>query len=117
MQTLATSSVDLATQAAVKQFAGLVARDYPLQQTILFGSRARGDSHDESDADVALILSGDNKPTTSTQMALSGLAYDVLLDTGVVIQAIPVWDKQWAAPNSHTNPRLLSNIARDGVIF
>jgi predicted nucleotidyltransferase len=118
MKTLATATIDATTQAAVQQFMALVKKhDYPVQQTILFGSRARGDAHEESDADVAVILSGDVKPTTTTHMALSGLAYDVLLDTGIVIQAVPVWDKQWAVPNSHTNPRLLTNIARDGVTF
>jgi antitoxin ChpS len=117
MQALATSSVDLVTQAAVKQFAGLVARDYPLQQTILFGSRARGDAHDESDADVALILSGQIQPFVKTKMALSELAYDVLLDTGVVIQALPIWERQWAAPDSYSNPRLLQNVQRDGIAF
>jgi predicted nucleotidyltransferase len=118
MKTLVTASIDATTKAAVQQFMVLMKKhEYPVQQTILFGSRARGDAHDESDADVALILSGDTKPTRTTQMALSGLAYDVLLDTGVVIQALPIWDKQWVAPNSHTNPRLLSNIERDGIAF
>lgn len=117
MKTLAASVVDTTTQIAVRQFANLVARDYPLQQTILFGSRARGTAHDESDADVALILSEPAQPFIKTKMALSSLAYDVLLDTGVVIQALPVWESQWLAPDSHSSPKLLHNIARDGVVF
>ena len=117
MKPLAATSIDLATQAAVKQFASKVARDYPLTQTILFGSRARGDAHDESDADVALILSGQTQPFIKTKMALSDLAYDVLLDTGIVIQGLPIWESQWAAPEAYTNPHLLHNVKRDGVVF
>jgi predicted nucleotidyltransferase len=117
MKTLAASKVDSTTQTAVKQFAILVARDYPLEQTILFGSRARGDANEESDADVALIFSGQIQPFVKTKMALSKMAYNVLLETGVVIQALPIWEKQWISPDSHFNPQLLQNVQRDGVAF
>jgi predicted nucleotidyltransferase len=117
MQTLQQSNVDLITQTAIKQFVKIVARNYPLEQTILFGSRARGTAHEDSDADVALILSGEIQPFMKTRMALNDLAYDVLLDTGVIIQPLPVWASQWAQPESYTNPQLLRNVARDGIQF
>jgi predicted nucleotidyltransferase len=44
---------------ASRSFAQRVALAYPMPQAILFGSRARGDAHEESDADVAIILKGE----------------------------------------------------------
>ena len=41
------------TLQATREFAARIASVYPSKQTILFGSRARGTAHDESDADVA----------------------------------------------------------------
>ena len=46
------------TLIATRAFAKRVAHAYPTQKAILFGSRARGTEHDESDADVAIILKG-----------------------------------------------------------
>ena len=45
-----------ATLQATRAFAARVAKAYPTQESILFGSRARGTAHEESDADVAVIL-------------------------------------------------------------
>jgi uncharacterized protein len=118
MQALHQSNVDSLTQAAVQQFVALVKKhDYHIEKTILFGSRARGTAHENSDADVALIMSGEVQPFMKTRMALNDLAFDVLLDTGVIIQPLPVWESQWRAPDSFSNPRLLHNVARDGVQF
>ena len=44
------------TLTAIRIFAQRVAQAYPTQKVILFGNRARGTAHDESDADVAIIL-------------------------------------------------------------
>ena len=46
---------------------------------------------------------------------MDDIAYDVLLDTGIRIQPLPIWEDEWAHPSAYTNPELLSNIARDGV--
>jgi len=43
-------------EQAVVRFGRQVAKHYEVTQLILFGSRARGDYHAESDADVAVIL-------------------------------------------------------------
>ena len=48
--------VNANTLTATRAFAKRVAQAYPTQKAILFGSRARGSEHDESDADVAIIL-------------------------------------------------------------
>lgn len=105
-------------QDALRRFASLVAAHHiPVEQTILFGSQARGTAHELSDADVALILPGDKKPSTKIRMDLNDLAYDILLETGVIIQPIPISQTDWLHPESYSNPRLLQNIAREGVLL
>jgi antitoxin ChpS len=86
-------------------------------QLILFGSRARGDYHDESDADVAVILSGQPGDFLETKLSMADLAFDALLETGVLIQALPVWESEWANPKDYSNPELLENIALEGIIL
>jgi predicted nucleotidyltransferase len=100
---------------AARRFAQQVAQAYPMQQAILFGSRARGDAHADSDADVAVILKGQAGHFVHTKMALDDIAFDILLDTGIRVQPLPVWESEWQQPEQYSNPRLLGNIAREGV--
>lgn len=100
---------------AARRFAQQVALAYPMQQAILFGSRARGDAHAESDADVAIILKGQAGHFVHTKMALDDIAYDILLDTGIRVQPLPVWESEWQQPEQYSNPSLLGNIAREGI--
>ena len=104
-----------ATLLATRAFAARVAAEYPTQRAILFGSRARGTAHVESDADVAVILKGHSGHFIKTKMALNDIAYDILLDTGIRIQPLPVWESEWAHPESYSNPRLLRNISVEGI--
>jgi antitoxin ChpS len=88
---------------------------YPAPRAILFGSRALGTAHEESDADVAVLLKGEKGPFIKTKMALDNIACDVLLSTGIRTQPLPIWKDEWARPEHYSNPRLLQNIAREGV--
>jgi predicted nucleotidyltransferase len=107
--------VPASTLQATRAFAARVAHAYPTQQAILFGSRARGTAHAESDADVAVILRGPPGHFVHTKMAMNDIAYDILLDTGIRIQPLPVWEAEWAHPDRYSNPHLLHNIAREGI--
>jgi predicted nucleotidyltransferase len=103
------------TLRATRAFAARVATKYPTQQAILFGSRARGTAHAESDADVAVILKGQPGHFIKTKMAMNDIAYDILLDTGIRIQPLPVWEGEWANPERYSNPHLLHNISAEGI--
>ena len=109
------TQVPASTLQATRAVAVRVAHAYPTQQAILFGSRARGTAHAESDADVAVILSGPAGHFVHTKMAMNDIAYDILLDTGIRIQPLPVWEAEWAHPDRYSNPHLLRNIAREGI--
>jgi len=102
-------------EQAVVRFGRQVAKHYEVTQLILIGSRARGDYHAESDADVAVIIKGSAGDFVETKLELAGMAYDNLLETGVLIQALPVWESEWSRPDHYDSPELLRNIAREGT--
>lgn len=109
------ADVDAETQMAVHAFIEKVAERYDLAGAMLFGSRAKKAHRPNSDADVALLLHGPPGKFTATKLAMADLAYDVLLDTGIRIQPLPIWEEEWANPETYSNPRLLHNIKSEGI--
>ena len=107
--------IDRNTDQALERFMALVARQYRTRGAILYGSRARGDHGPASDADLLVLLEGEHQRFIPTKLALTDLAYDVLLDTGLYISALPVWTDEWDHPEAWFNPDLLRNIAREGI--
>ncbi|MCO5761635.1 MAG: nucleotidyltransferase [Chromatiaceae bacterium] len=43
------------------------------------------------------------------------IAFDVMLETGVLVDALPFWEDEWAHPARFGNPALIQHILRDGV--
>lgn len=109
------SEIDL--RETFLKFGKLVSGQFEVTQLVLFGSRARGDYHAESDTDVAVILRGEPGDFVETKLAMTGMAYDVLLETGVRIQPFPIWETEWKNPASYSNPDILNNIAREGIVI
>lgn len=101
--------------SAARDFAQQVAAAWPVRDAMLFGNHARGNAHAGSDAGVAVLLRGDPGDFVATKLALDDVAYDVLLDSGIRIQPLPIWEPEWAIPERCSNPRLLENIAREGL--
>jgi predicted nucleotidyltransferase len=106
--------VDPETERAVRKFIARIPADLPVERVLLSGSRARGDFGPESDADVAVILRRGADDWKLLWM-LTGLAYDVFVDTGVMIQPVPVSSRNWADPDSFPRPSFLRNVAREGI--
>lgn len=115
MDSLADHPLDPRTLKAVRAFLDRVAAVYPVRGAALFGSRARGNYRPDSDADLAVFLHGPPGRFPSTKLAMADIAYDVLLETGIRIQPLLVWEEEWAHPEAYSNPRLLHNIEREGV--
>jgi len=107
--------IDEETRRAANAFIAKVAGQYDLVGAILFGSRARSNHRPDSDADIALLLGGHRGEFLDTKLALADLAYDVLLDTGVLIQPLPIWEDEWEHPDRYSNPSLLRNIESEGI--
>lgn len=107
--------IDHNTEEAVRRFLSLIADRYDMAGAIVYGSRARGTHRPDSDADVAVLLSGEHQRFLPTKLAMSDVAFDVLLETGINISPLPVWLDEWEHPENYSNPALLQNIAREGV--
>jgi predicted nucleotidyltransferase len=81
-------------------------------QIILFGSRARGDTHPESDWDILILL---NKPKVSLkdEQAFRHKLYDIELETGIVISTFVYSQTEWNGKMSVTP--LYKNVTREGI--
>lgn len=109
------ADIDPDIERAARAFLVLVARQYHVTGAFLFGSRARKTHHPDSDTDVAILLHGHPGKFVATKMAMLDIAYDILLETGIRIQPLPVWEEEWQHPEAYSNPHLLKNIERDGI--
>ncbi len=110
-----TETLDPDTARAASLFVRRIARQYDLAGAILFGSRARQTHRPDSDADVAVLLRGEHQRFLPTKLAMADVAFDVLLETGINISPLPVWLDEWEHPETYSNPRLLKNIANEGI--
>ena len=107
--------IDVHIVKAARAFIAKAESRYNLSGAILFGSRAQRNHRPDSDADIAVLLRGRHGEFIDTKLALADLAYEVLLDTGILVQPLPIWEDEWAQPERHTTPSLLRNISRTGV--
>jgi predicted nucleotidyltransferase len=109
------NDIDKETAGATRAFVEKVASQYDVAGAILFGSRAKKSHRTDSDADVAVLLRGRPGKFVATKLAMADLAYDVLLETGIRIQPLPIWEDEWEHPEAYSNPGLLRNIDHDGI--
>lgn len=105
--------LDTAIEAAVRRFLDLIAQNHDVAQAIVFGSYARGEQTPESDVDVAVLLRGEHQ--RFIERAISDVAYDVMIETDVLISPLPIWVDEWEHPETYSNPDLLHNIDREGI--
>jgi predicted nucleotidyltransferase len=81
-----------------------------IERVVLFGSRARGDAHQDSDYDVAVFLKNltDRWPELDR---LADLGTDILHDTGELVHAMPY------PAGSYNDERmpLMHEIRADGI--
>jgi uncharacterized protein len=111
----AAATLDIATERAARLFLQRVRQHYDLAGALLYGSRARCDASSESDADIAVLLHGASGARADTAVEMAGIAFDVMLETSVLVDAIPFWEEEWTHPERFANPALMANIRRDGV--
>lgn len=107
--------IDRDTQEAARRFLSLISNHYDVEQAIVYGSRARGTHRPDSDADVAVLLRGEHQRFLSVKLDMADTAFDVLLETGILISPLPIWRDEWEHPENYSNPALLRNIYQEGV--
>jgi predicted nucleotidyltransferase len=82
-----------------------------LQQVVLFGSKARGDSDPESDIDLLVVLQGE---LDGLKDRLVDLSYDISLHYGVVLSDLVVGEQRYHWMRRYREP-LLFEVEREGV--
>jgi len=103
------------SKQATSLFIEAVKREFSIRRVLMFGSRARGDEHGESDIDLAVLMEEESGDFFSLKLKMDDIAYDILLETGMRIQALPIWQNEWQHPERYSNPYLIKNIQREGV--
>jgi predicted nucleotidyltransferase len=88
---------------------------YDVAQMIMFGSRVRGDHGPDSDLDLAVVLHGRRGDFIDTRLDMAGIAFDLMMETDLLVQAFPVWDGDLEQPERFSNPGLIRNIIEDGI--
>jgi predicted nucleotidyltransferase len=106
---------DSDTERAVHSFLRRIAGRYAVREAILFGSRARQTHRPDSDADIAVILDGARGNRTAAALDMAGIAFNVMMETGVMVEALPFWADDFDHPGTFNKERLLEHIRRDGV--
>jgi len=102
-----------AEAAAVREFAGRVREllGADLKAMHLFGSRARGDGHEQSDLDIALIVA---RGARARRYDVYDLAFDVGLDHSVDLAPLVLEEEQFN--ELKRRERLIAqNIQREGI--
>lgn len=107
--------LDPATERVARSFLAVVKRQYDVAGAYVFGSQARGDATPESDTDVAILLHGQAGRRMNEAMIMADIAYELMLETGIRVQALPLWESEWENPETFNNPALIENIRREGV--
>ncbi|HUN71400.1 MAG TPA: nucleotidyltransferase domain-containing protein [Steroidobacteraceae bacterium] len=105
--------LDPQTEKAVRAFLARVPPELKVEKAIVFGSRARGDNAPDSDADLALVFERGNE--WRIVELLGGLSFDVLMDTGILVQPVPISTFDWTHPERFPRPGFLRNVAREGI--
>lgn len=113
-------TVDATVRPALDAFRSVLAARYgaKVKAVYLFGSRARGDHHSNSDADVAVFIDSQQRTRADLlreQIDLSGDAYDIWLETGIRIQPWLFASEALAHPERDQNAHLLGAILTEGA--
>ena len=113
-------SVDPATAKAVDIFLARlpITQLPPIKRALLYGSRARGDFHEESDVDLAIVLPGARPATKSLldlHFLLADAEWNALDETELRVSAWPVWEDDLANPERTPNPDFFQNMTQEGI--
>jgi predicted nucleotidyltransferase len=98
-------------QAVLEKLKAALTERFKLVELRLFGSKARGDSHRESDIDVVVVLEDCD---WKTEYAVYDLCYDLSVDFGVVITPVVYSRSDYESPLRQATP-FHEAVVREGV--
>ncbi len=108
-------ALDAETDHAARVFMQRLEGKFPAIEGLVFGSRARGDNTPDSDADLAVILKGERGDRYKVSGDMAGIAFDVMMETGILVDPLPLWEDELKRPERFSNPALIDNIKREGL--
>lgn len=82
-----------------------------LKDVVLYGSCARGQANENSDIDLAVVLTGNVSPGSEIDRMID-IITDINLDNGVLVSVYPVSDRDYDKLNSP----LLINLRTEGIV-
>jgi uncharacterized protein len=87
--------------------------DFELAELILYGSYARGDHHDESDADFAIVLRNPEIRPSAEILKTAPIASQLSLKYGIMVSSLPVslYKKRTSLQGVY------QNIRKEGIII
>jgi predicted nucleotidyltransferase len=97
--------------AALRKLKAALARDFRLVELRLFGSKARGDSDQESDIDVLVVLEDYD---WETRKAVSRLCFDINIEHGVLLVPVLFSRVEFGSDLTKVTP-FYQAVAREGV--
>jgi predicted nucleotidyltransferase len=113
MRTLDQVPLSAKDRAAVEAAARLLKERFPVEEVILYGSKARGDDTPESDIDLLALttrpMSWDEKGS------MAGAAIDVAVDHDVLIELLIEAREAWLHGVYQALP-IRHEVDRDGVV-
>jgi len=108
-------ALDADTERAARAFLRRLEGRYPVREAILYGSRARRTHNAESNADIAVILNAEHGDRSAAVKDMAAIAFHVMMETGVMVEALPLWPDELARPETFKNQILIDNILREGI--
>jgi predicted nucleotidyltransferase len=90
-------TADPKAERAVRAFLERISQRYSVIGARLFGSRSRADDNPGSDADLAVFLRGSRGNAIDVGVDMAGVAFDVLMDTEILVSPLPIWEEEWAS--------------------
>ena len=101
--------VGVLDDGVLTEIVGRLVEAYEPERIYLFGSKARGDEHSDSDYDLMVVVPDDAPP----QRSRSRLAYQRLWGTGAAADVL-VWKKSDFDGRLHLKASLPSTVVREG---
>ena len=113
MNERSTACLTVKERQAIGTFLDRLRKRFPGQvlQVILFGSRARGDSHLWSDIDILIIL---EEESWALRQDISTIAADVSLEYDVLIGPRVIGQERWEHMKQHRFS-LYQNVVTEGI--
>ena len=106
-------TLDADERRALEIFLDRLLRRVPaaVEQVDMFGSKARGDSHPESDIDIMVVL---DVVSESKANAIYDAVIDTLLETGIYLSALVYGGNEFRSLMAERTP-FMQNVAEEGI--